>query len=538
MRSKLSNQKYQTYLIQQLNHLDKDEFRQYAEIIEKGYFKRELHALYKKLLECRLDNDFIPDDNYLNANVHNVLLKPIAETPRDVFQDEINEFIRLSVIDKNALASTNYTGDEGFDLDKAEKILFAPIPKIGEKSNDDFFVDDLLSADLDFDEIFSEEDKIPTGYEALDKKMLGGVEKGETTLIVGPTGGGKSNLLLNIAFNWVMDGYKVLYISLENPKKITARRLLSYITGEPLTWIFSHQDETKYLYKKWQKENSGKEKFKFDFAHYGTGHIEDIHRRIEEVKPDCLVLDYIDIMPNKNFNSSDRYAKDEANIEGIASLAATYNIAALTASQFNRTGMDNSNRSMDQISGGVSKLYTVRNVWLLNVVKGDPRISLDLAKAGTTGAYGTVPLTIDLNTYRVSDADYEIFKDVDEVIEHMGNIPGILVENGELMACTSNAFKNYLDDVKYTYKGKHPTNEIENLGLKKMGDKEINGKRNQVWYAKDESYIDKLRETFETTPTQWEGDEYPDYTMRGLMPEKEYEAIQRVKRLKKKGFME
>jgi len=61
------------------------------------------------------------------------------------------------------------------------------------------------------------EDRLPTDIEGLDKILNGGFIKGTSILIIGPTGSGKTILLLSMAANWALNGYRVYFISFEEP---------------------------------------------------------------------------------------------------------------------------------------------------------------------------------------------------------------------------------------------------------------------------------------------------------------------------------
>jgi len=61
------------------------------------------------------------------------------------------------------------------------------------------------------------EEKLPTYVEGLDEILNGGFIKGTSVLITGPTGSGKTILTLFMAANWALNGYRVYFISFEEP---------------------------------------------------------------------------------------------------------------------------------------------------------------------------------------------------------------------------------------------------------------------------------------------------------------------------------
>ena len=78
------------------------------------------------------------------------------------------------------------------------------------------------------------EEKLPTYIEGLDKILNGGFIKGTSILITGPTGSGKTILTLSMAANWALNGYRVYFISFEEPYQqvVETLRFLRYNVDE------------------------------------------------------------------------------------------------------------------------------------------------------------------------------------------------------------------------------------------------------------------------------------------------------------------
>lgn len=79
-------------------------------------------------------------------------------------------------------------------------------------------------------------EKIPTGFEEFDRVLTGGVVKGQTILIGGIPGIGKSTLIIEIANKLSLKGLEVLYISgEESPQQIAQRAKRLKIESEKIT---------------------------------------------------------------------------------------------------------------------------------------------------------------------------------------------------------------------------------------------------------------------------------------------------------------
>lgn len=70
-------------------------------------------------------------------------------------------------------------------------------------------------------------DFIPYGIKGLDMVTTGGTRPGHITLIYGDTSSGKTRFKVNLAYNMAVMGYRVLYISIEDPFDNIARMLYS-----------------------------------------------------------------------------------------------------------------------------------------------------------------------------------------------------------------------------------------------------------------------------------------------------------------------
>ena len=70
-----------------------------------------------------------------------------------------------------------------------------------------------LESNVDF------KDRITTGINGLDELVDGGIIRGTATAFIGPSGAGKTVLMLSFAANSAMNGENVTYISFEEPKQ-------------------------------------------------------------------------------------------------------------------------------------------------------------------------------------------------------------------------------------------------------------------------------------------------------------------------------
>lgn len=73
---------------------------------------------------------------------------------------------------------------------------------------------------------------LPTGYPSIDTKT-GGLQRGHLTVVAAPTSMGKTALAINLAYNVLSNGKKVIFISLEMGVKDIGKRILSLDSRVP-----------------------------------------------------------------------------------------------------------------------------------------------------------------------------------------------------------------------------------------------------------------------------------------------------------------
>lgn len=172
-----------------------------------------------------------------------------------------------------------------------------------------------------------------TGWSVIDKKLYGGMNRGEVTMFAGAPGTGKSLVLQNLALNWVQMGLNVIYISLELSEDLIGLRLDAMVTGQPTKTIFQNLEDTALkigMTKRTQK--LGRLQIK-KMPEAGTT-VNKLRAYLKEfeiqtgMKIDGLLVDYLDLIyPNNDrINPSDLFIKDKYTSEELRGLASELNI--------------------------------------------------------------------------------------------------------------------------------------------------------------------------------------------------------------------
>jgi replicative DNA helicase len=144
--------------------------------------------------------------------------------------------------------------------------------------------------------------------------------------------------------------------------------------------------------------------------------VNDIRAYLKELhiqtglRADFLCVDYLDLlMPvSAKVSPNDLFVKDKYVSEELRNLAKELNIIFVTASQLNRSAVEEIEFDHSHISGGISKINTADNVFGIftsRAMKERGRYQLQLMKTRSSSGVGQkVELEFDMNTLRIRDA--------------------------------------------------------------------------------------------------------------------------------------
>jgi DNA repair protein RadA/Sms len=181
-----------------------------------------------------------------------------------------------------------------------------------------------------------------SGIKVLDNALGGGLVKGQVILIAGEPGIGKSTLLLQISYKLASSGKKVLYVSGEesvNQIYLRAKRLSAI--SENLI-VFS---ETV---------------------------LEKIEENIEEIKPDCLILDSVQTIFSSELDSSAGSVSQVREVcYRITELSKKYGITSFIVGHVNKEGQIAGPKVLEHIVDTVLQFEGERGSFyrILKVVK-------------------------------------------------------------------------------------------------------------------------------------------------------------------------
>jgi hypothetical protein len=196
----------------------------------------------------------------------------------------------------------------------------------------------------------------PTPWDIINEIMDGGLGSGEMGVFVAPAGIGKSMALVNIAAYGVMKGLNVIYYTLELSETYVGARFDSHYTGIPSQDLKFHQEKVAEALK------DIKGQLIIKYYPTKTATVNTISAHIDKcimqgVKPDLVLVDYADLLRDTGVKGAVRNDIMLGNIyEELRGLAGTYQVPLYTASQANRSALEEDVIEADKIAESYAKV--------------------------------------------------------------------------------------------------------------------------------------------------------------------------------------
>lgn len=257
--------------------------------------------------------------------------------------------------------------------------------------------------------------QVSTGWPQMDKLLYGGFSRGELNIFAGGSGSGKSLVMMNIALNWVQQGLNGVYITLELSQELTGLRTAAMLTNMS-TKDIRRDKETAVLKVKMVGKKSGSYQVK---ALPAQSNINDIRSFLKEYqiqtgkKIDFMMIDYLDLlMPvSAKVSPNDLFVKDKYVSEELRNLSKELGVLMVTASQLNRSAVEEIEFDHSHISGGISKINTADNVFGIftsRQMRERGRYQIQCMKSrSSTGVGQKVDLEYNIETMRITDPGEE-----------------------------------------------------------------------------------------------------------------------------------
>jgi archaellum biogenesis ATPase FlaH len=387
---------------------DSDTFVRCSSIFDSSLFDRRLQPAAEFINEYVKKYTVMPDYGMVNSACEVELTAPpqLKAGHLDWFLDEFEQFTRHKTLERAIIDSADLLekGDYG-----AVEVNIKAAVQIG-LSRDmglDYFLDPkgrLLG-------LKDKNGQLSTGWPCMDRKLFGGINRGELNIFAGGSGAGKSLFLANLGVNWAQMGLNVCYVTLELSEQLVAMRIDSMFTGISTREIFRDLDEVE-LRVKMQGRQAGHFQIKYMPSGKTVNDLRSYMREYEikhQHRIDCLLVDYLDLlMPiSRRISPADLFIKDKYVSEELRNLAVEKQCVLVTAAQLNRGAVEEVEFDHSHISGGLSKIQTADNVFGIftsRAMRERGRYQIQLMKTRSSSGVGQkVDLEFNLETLRISD---------------------------------------------------------------------------------------------------------------------------------------
>ena len=219
--------------------------------------------------------------------------------------------------------------------------------------------------DFDVRYIVEEGERISSGFLEFDKITRGGMKRGAIGVLIGSTGVGKSQVLVNIGAAAIKKGYNVLYYTLELDAQEVDWRFDATITGIPLDLLVYNKDIVKQELDKFKLGQLITREYPMKTVSIQTlrGHYEKILRLGTPI--DVIIVDYGDLLLPAHFNKERRFEL-ESIFEDLKAWAKECSVAFWTATQTNRGGVNAELVTLSEISEAYNKCFCADFIFTLS----------------------------------------------------------------------------------------------------------------------------------------------------------------------------
>lgn len=322
------------------------------------------------------------------------------------FMEEFENFTKRQELERAILKAADLI--EKGEFNPVEKLIKDAVQlSLTKDMGTDYFADPKAR----IDRYFSSGGQVSTGWPSLDKLLYGGFSRGELNIFAGGSGSGKSLVMMNIALSWLQQGLSGVYITLELSEELVGLRTDAMLTSTSTKDIRKDIDTTTMKVRMVSKKS----------GHYqikglpAQSNINDIRAYLKEYqiqtgqKVDFMMIDYLDLlMPvSAKVSPNDLFVKDKYVSEELRNLAKELNVLMVTASQLNRSAVEEVEFDHSHISGGISKINTADNVFGIftsRAMRERGKYQIQCMKSrSSTGVGQKVDLEYDIETMRISD---------------------------------------------------------------------------------------------------------------------------------------
>ena len=381
-------------------------------IMNAQNFDRTLRPAAEFIVEHTTKYAIMPDATQIKATTGEAIdpIPDLDEGHYDWFLEEFEKFTKRQELERAILKAADLL--EKGEFDPVEKLVKDAVQiSLQRDMGTDYFADPKER----LNRYFNQGGQVSTGWPQLDRVMYGGMSRGELNIFAGGSGSGKSLVMMNIALNWLQQGLSGVYITLELSEELTSLRTDAMLTAMSTREIRKDLDTTE-LRVKMSAKKAGQYRVKSLPAQSNVNAIRSYIKEVQiqtGIKIDFVMVDYLDlVMPvSVKVNPTDQFIKDKYVSEELRNLAKELGILMITASQLNRSAVEEIEFDHSHIAGGISKINTadyVFGIFTSRSLRERGKYQIQCMKSrSSTGVGQKIDLEYNVETMRITDEDPE-----------------------------------------------------------------------------------------------------------------------------------
>lgn len=376
-------------------------------IIQPCYFDTKLQYAVAFLKEYFQEFHNVPPQHMIKAET-GIDLIPVEITRDQIAYccNEVEKFCKQQAMKQVLISAPQLLATE--DYGAIEKQMQNAITlAINRNLGQDYFEDAVERARrlLDTSTILS------TCWDHVDDAIQ--MRRGELLLVTANSGGGKSLVMGNLAFNYMVQGLNVLYISLELSEDRIGQRIDSIITKINPKQYNENVDTVLSRINEFALSNPNKGTLKTVRLKTGVdcntirAYLKEYELHFKMV-PDVIIVDYMGRMKPNDKRIHEEHKADEAISDELREIAVDYDALVITGSQQNRDAVSAKPTDIGQnhIAGGMAKINPTDatiSVIFTDTMKFAGEIAFKIIKARNSEKVGQVIwLNWDNNAMRIT----------------------------------------------------------------------------------------------------------------------------------------
>jgi len=205
----------------------------------------------------------------------------------------------------------------------------------------------------------TEEDRLPFDLEYFNTITKGGVPRKTLNIALAGTGVGKSLFMCHVASAALVQGFNVLYITMEMAEERIAERIDANLLDVPIDQLDKiSKDRFTLMVNNIAKKTTGKliiKEYPTGSAH--AGHFRALLNELKlkrQFEPDLIFIDYLNICASSRMKGMggaiNSYSYIKAIAEELRGLAVEFDIPIFSATQTTRSGYSNSDVGLEDTS--------------------------------------------------------------------------------------------------------------------------------------------------------------------------------------------